>query len=235
MFVRNHMEVDPATVGPETLLGCAMDLMDARQTRFLAVVNDAGNLEGVLTDREVWWTICNLGEAALSRAVATVMDLSPKTVGPAAHLDEALLLFCEDDAPDALAVVENRTLAGVLTRGRILGVIARVFGAGRLGSRIDVALLNGKEDLASAFEVLRDCQAELICATAGRVRDDGADPVLSIRLAQADGQGVERALARAGLLLLVPEGEPIERSNGNGHSGNGHGQHTPAVGFPPTR
>jgi Mg/Co/Ni transporter MgtE len=213
------MEPNPVTIRPEAPVSAALDLMEKHSLRFLAVVEDRAWLVGALTDRDLWWTICQLGEEALHRPVHTVMDPDPPRIDIHSQIEDALLRMCEDDEPDALAVVSHERVVGIMTRQHVLSSMLRILGSDRAGSRVDVALLNKRDDLACAFEVLRSLEVDLLSATAGSTRDDGADPVLSMRFADGDARpGVERAMARAGLLLLVPEHERVAPANGNGRA-----------------
>lgn len=207
VFVRNHMQSELVTVSPETSLGRAITMMDQAALRALPVVDHGGLLRGMLGERDVWWCICQDGEAALARSVQEVMDPDPPTIGLNAHFDDALRMFSDDRDPDVVAVVGEGRLAGVLTRRSFLGMVSRLWRAEHAGHRVEVSLGNGKDDLAIAFEVLRRSPAELVCASVACSRDDGDDPVLALRLANGEGKLLERELSRAGLVLLVPESE----------------------------
>lgn len=218
------MQRDAACIPPQSLLGQAITAMEQCALRALPVVDHGGRLCGMLGDRDIWWRICQDGEAALIKSVEEVMDSDPPTIGLHAHFDEALRLFCDDRDPDALAVVSGGLFVGLLTRPSFMGMISRLLGGAHTGQRVEVALGNGKEDLAIAFEVLRRSPAELLCASVACSRDDGDEPVLALRLSDGGAKLLERDLARAGLVLLVPEDElncPVPGSvahNGNGHS-----------------
>ena len=53
------------------------------------------------------------------------------------------------------------------------------------------------------------CDAELSSAIAARVRDDGDEPALYLRIAGSNRPAVESELRQAGLIPLVPENEMV--------------------------
>lgn len=67
--------------------------------------------------------------------------------------------------------------------------------------------MNPSEDLAVAFDVVRRMQTAVLSAIASCIRDDGAEPVLLLRLKGLDPGPIEKSMADAGLILLVPEEE----------------------------
>src|SRR3990172_6738808 len=53
MKVKEVMTRDPLTIDPEAPLGTAMDVMRRKRIRHLPVVDDAGRLMGIITDRDL--------------------------------------------------------------------------------------------------------------------------------------------------------------------------------------
>lgn len=53
MKVKDVMTREPITVDPEAPLGTAMEVMRRKRIRHLPVVNDAGRLMGIITDRDL--------------------------------------------------------------------------------------------------------------------------------------------------------------------------------------
>lgn len=53
MKVKDAMSKDPVTIDPEAPLRAAADLMRAKGIRHLPVVDGAGSLVGILTDRDL--------------------------------------------------------------------------------------------------------------------------------------------------------------------------------------
>lgn len=138
MNVREVMTSDPVTIGPGTPLPDATRLMKQRGIRHLPVVDDAGRLLGVLTDRDIRHAAFvpalaeYLGwEARRLKAprVRDVMTWSVVTTHPDATLVQAGLTMFQRRI-GSLPVVDNGRLVGILTERDILAALAE-------GSRIE--------------------------------------------------------------------------------------------------
>jgi len=69
MLVKNAMTKDPFTIDPEAPLGTAIDVMRTNNVRHLPVVDDAGQLIGIITDRD-------LRHAAFAPAIEEYLSVS---------------------------------------------------------------------------------------------------------------------------------------------------------------
>ncbi len=131
-MVKYVMTENPVTVGPDTPLRQAVNLMRERKIRHLPVVDDGGRLVGILTDRDV-------RHAALVPALAEhlaweprrlkalrvrdVMTWSVVTTHPEATLAQAGMTMFQRRI-GSLPVVENGRLVGILTETDILGALS---------------------------------------------------------------------------------------------------------------
>ena len=70
MKVREVMAKDPVTIDPEAAVGSALDVMRANHVRHLPVVDEAGALMGIITDRD-------LRHAAFAPAVQEYRSVRP--------------------------------------------------------------------------------------------------------------------------------------------------------------
>ena len=71
MFVENAMTKDPFTIDPEAPLGTAIDVMRTKNIRHLPVVDEAGQLVGIITDRD-------LRQAAFAPAIEEYLSASAR-------------------------------------------------------------------------------------------------------------------------------------------------------------
>lgn len=141
MKVKDVMAKDPFTIDPAAPLGTAMDMMRTKELRHLPVVDEAGRLMGIITDRD-------LRQAAFSPALAeylsagaqrrirqlgqTLEDLRVRdamtwvvvTTHPDASLAHAALIMSERRV-GSLPVVENGKLVGMLTERDVLEALSR--------------------------------------------------------------------------------------------------------------
>ena len=141
MKVKDVMAKGPITIDPEAPLGTALDVMRTKQVRHLPVVDDAGQLVGIITDRD-------LRQAAFAPAVAEFLSVRAqrrlRVLGerlenlrvrdamtwvvvqthPEAPLAHAALVMSERRV-GSLPVVDGGKLVGLLTERDVLGALSR--------------------------------------------------------------------------------------------------------------
>jgi acetoin utilization protein AcuB len=141
MKVRDAMTRDPLTIDPEAALGTAIDVMRTKGLRHLPVVDDGGQLIGIITDRDLRHAafapalaeflpasaqarLRQLGEALENLRVRDAMTWSVVTTHPDASLAHAALLMSERRV-GGLPVVEQGRLVGMLTERDVLEALSR--------------------------------------------------------------------------------------------------------------
>ena len=204
MFVGNHMTLDPVTVRPNTTVVRVAEIARHKSIRHLPVVDDAGRLVGMVTDRDIRSAVGYDPTQHLDLHVEEIMTPDPNTISADAPLEDAVIQMCKRRF-GALPVMEQGRLVGIITRHDIVVAMYNLLGLDREGMRIEVALPERKSDLAAALDAVRRCDGELISAITARVRDDGSEPALYLRIAGASKHTVENELRNAGLILLAPE------------------------------
>ena len=127
MNVRDLMTTNPITVGPETLVLDARQLMIDKRFRHV-LITEGPKLLGIVTDRDIR---LNLPSPATSLSVweinyllarltvASVMTKSLVTVSPRQDSREAALLML-DHKIGALPVVDGGQLVGIITETDLL-------------------------------------------------------------------------------------------------------------------
>jgi acetoin utilization protein AcuB len=141
MKVKDVMAKDPFTIDPEAPLGTAIDVMRTRALRHLPVVDEAGQLIGIITDRDLRHAAfapavaeyLSAGAQHFTRRIAaTVENLRVRdvmtwvvvTTHPNASLAHAALIMSERRV-GSLPVVENGKLVGILTERDVLQALTR--------------------------------------------------------------------------------------------------------------
>lgn len=131
MKVKDAMSKDPLTIDPEAPLGTAMDVMRTKEVRHLPVVDEAGQLIGIITDRDLRLACLapvveeylsararrgarQLGQTLEDLRVRDFMTWVVVTVHPDASLAHAALIMSERRV-GSLPVIENGRLVGMLT------------------------------------------------------------------------------------------------------------------------
>jgi acetoin utilization protein AcuB len=139
-LVRDVMTKAPLTIDPEAPLGTAVAAMRERALRHLPVVDDAGRLVGVVTDRDLRGAVFgpafaeHLSAAARTRlrALATtleeirvrdVMTWGSLTISPDAPVAQAAAVMLTAGV-GCLPVVEEAQLVGIVTERDALKALA---------------------------------------------------------------------------------------------------------------
>ncbi len=204
MFVEDYMTPDPQTVAASASLGHAQDLMRTRDVRHLAVVDESGRLVGLLTDLDVRSAIGYDERLGAKLTVSEVMTADPATIPVTATLDDALSILCSKRF-GALPVVRGKGLVGIITRSDLLRAFYEVMGLDEPSRRVEVALPNGCTDLACVFKALASCEERVISTVVSRMRRDGGEPSLYLRIAGTESREVEKRLRDAAAIVLAPE------------------------------
>jgi acetoin utilization protein AcuB len=136
MKVKDVMARNPISIDPQALVGTALDVMRTKHIRHLPVVDEAGALVGVVTDRDLRHAALapavqeylsarahrmarQLGQTLESLRVRDVMTWAVVTTGPEAPLLYAALIMFESRV-GSLPVLEDGRLVGLLTEQDIL-------------------------------------------------------------------------------------------------------------------
>ena len=143
MKVKEVMTRDPITIDPEAPLGTAMDVMRQKRIRHLPVIDDAGRLLGIITDRDLRQAtfapalaehlslgaqrrLRGIGQALEDLRVKHAMTWVVVTTDPEATIARAAVVMFERRI-GSLPVVEDGRLVGILTERDLLLALAREF------------------------------------------------------------------------------------------------------------
>jgi CBS domain-containing membrane protein len=135
--VRDVMTRDPKTLGRNDQLSLADDLMQQERIRHLPVLDEDGELVGIVSQRDLFRgalaRALGYGETAQRRmlgmlVVKEVMSTQLVTVGPDAPIADAARTMV-DRKIGCLPVVEGGKLVGILTESDFVEVLA---GRGKL-------------------------------------------------------------------------------------------------------
>lgn len=121
--VREVMSREVSTLDANENLSIADDVMNLGRIRHMPVVDEAGALVGIVSQRDIFRgalaRLLGYGDRAQSKLIATlsvkdVMTRDPVTIGPDAQLSEAAQTLYEKKY-GCLVVVENEKIVGILT------------------------------------------------------------------------------------------------------------------------
>ncbi len=146
--VADAMSRDPIVVRPETSLNEAIQILAERRISGLPVVDDAGQVVGIISETDLMWQQTGVTppayimfldsviflknpteyerdlHKALGQTVGEVMSRDPITISPDKSLRDAAQLMHDQDVR-RLPVLDNQgQVIGILTRGDIVRAMA---------------------------------------------------------------------------------------------------------------
>ncbi len=204
MFVDNYMKHDPFTVGENALLATASQLMQLHHILHLPVVDHSRRLVGILSDRDVRSAVGFDRTLHERLTVAETMTVDPVTIRADDTIEYALEILSTNKF-GALPVMRAGKLAGIITTSDVLRAFHEVLGLTEDGHRIEVALPEGRVDLANIFQALQEGGHEVISAVVSRTRCDGGEPSLYLRVPLDQRKSIEQCLRKSLAILLAPE------------------------------
>jgi acetoin utilization protein AcuB len=150
MLVQDYMSQPPVVISPNTPISDALMMMRERSIRRLPVVDPAGRLIGIVSDKDllhaepspatslsIWEITYLLGRITVEQ----VMTRDVLTVGPTTPLEEAAQIMV-DRKIGGLPVVEADQVLGVITETDIFRVFALLLGAHERGTGVTATAID---------------------------------------------------------------------------------------------
>jgi len=204
MFVEDYMTSNPHVIAIDASLSEAQQLIHTHHIHHLPVLDDSGRLTGIISDRDVRSAVGFDKSLGAKLLVSEVMTHDPITISAKSTIDEALKVFGMHRF-GALPVVRFKELVGILSRSDLLRAFYLVLGLDVPGKRVEIALPNSMADLVHAFKALETNEHALISAVVSRMRRDGSEPSLYLRIAEDYAKKIEKQLTDATMIVLEPE------------------------------
>lgn len=170
MLVKGWMTTDPVTISPDTSVMKASQLMKEHNVRRLPVVNEAGALVGIVSDRD-------LKEASPSKAttldvhelyyllselkVKDIMTRRIITIGPEETIEKAAVLMLENKVT-GLPVLESGKVVGILSQGDVFRVLTAITGIYRGGIQFALNLEDRPGTIKEVADVIRKHGATMV-------------------------------------------------------------------------
>jgi CBS domain-containing protein len=117
--VRDVMTPQPQTVQRLTAVRFAAGLMEREDVGSLPVVEEDGELVGIVTDRDIALRVVGAGRDPETTQVGEILTEHPVLVFPDESLDDALELMAKHQVR-RLPVVADRQLVGVLAQADVV-------------------------------------------------------------------------------------------------------------------
>lgn len=170
MLVKDRMTLNPVTVKPDVSVTDALRLMSEKKIRRLPVLDGAGKLVGIVSDRDLLqaspspatslaiWEIHELLaklniEKTMTREVITVTEDTP--------LEEAARVMV-DHKIGGLPVMKGDDLVGIISESDLFKTLLELLGGRRQGVRITVATTGAKGTLADVTNTIYQAGGNIV-------------------------------------------------------------------------
>ncbi len=217
MLVRSYMTPNPVTIRPESDFLAAVAILKAARFSSLPVVTAAGELVGILTDKDVAAASPPSVDTLEPRkpdyygvhlCVRQVMDPHYVAIGPDVPLEEAALVMLQERV-NRLLIVEGGRLIGIITASDIFRQLVNILGGGSSAVRLTVEVDNVPGQLAQLTGAIASAGGNIISVATAFKTDERV--ALTLRVEGADWQVLQQVLAqkcRATILHACGPGVP---------------------------
>ncbi len=211
MHVGRKMTTDLITVTPDTPLVNARDLLRERNIKQLPVVDDQGNLVGILTDRDIkqaWaspattLSIYELTYVLQKLTVESVMVKDLITITPDATIERAAKIL-HDRKIGSLPVVEDDKLVGIITSTDLMEVLLDGLGIREESGRLEVLVKDRIGVLAGVCNILREANISIVSMVTLPLHMYPGIFELVIRVNSTDRETAVERLSQAGYRVIT--------------------------------
>ena len=211
MHVGRKMTTDLITVTPDTPLVNARDLLRERNIKQLPVVDDQGNLVGILTDRDIkqaWaspattLSIYELTYVLQKLTVESVMVKDLITITPDATIERAAKIL-HDRKIGSLPVVEDDKLVGIITSTDLMEVLLDGLGIKEESGRLEVLVKDRIGVLAGVCNILKEANISIVSMVTLPLHMYPGTFELVIRVNSPDRETAVERLSQAGYRVIT--------------------------------
>lgn len=209
MFVRYCMTPNPITIKPDTPIFEALNIMKKNNIRQLPVVDKAGSLVGIVTEREILTvspspastlSIYEMNYLLSKMQVKDIMNRQLVTVSPDLNIEDAALIM-RDRKIGSLLVLEKENLVGIITQTDIFDAMLRAFGIRKAGTRIVIETEDRVGALAELLQIVKEHRINVI-GVASLEKSDRMVQIM-LRLSTADASELVDDIKQKGFHVIA--------------------------------
>ncbi len=211
MYVGRIMNTYLMTVPPDTNLQKAKEIIDEKRIHHLLVVDKTGNLIGIVSDRDVKQSsaspatslsVHELNYLLTQLTVEPIMAKKIITISPGTTIERAALIM-QKNRINALPVIEDEKLVGIITSTDVMRVLLRAIGFGEGSARFAVLVEDRIGIIAQVSRILKDQQISIRSLVTWPEKDYSGIYQLVMRVASKDKDDAVSALSNQGFKVLT--------------------------------
>jgi acetoin utilization protein AcuB len=209
MLVRERMSTKPVTISADAPITEALRVMRHNQVRRLPVVNDAGQVVGIVSEKDLLYaspspatslSIYEMHTMLTQLPVTEVMTKEIITVTADTPLEEAARIMA-DNKIGGLPVMENGRLVGIITETDIFKVFLELLGAREKGLRLTLEIPERKGEMARITTAIARLGGNIL-ALGTFLGDDPTTAVVTVKVEDVPIDMLEAAMQDLGLYVL---------------------------------
>ncbi len=210
-FMRERIQRNPATIGPDASFFEARKLIHEKGVRHLPVVDKKNKLVGIVTDRDIReaapsdattlsfyelnYLLENLKVSAFMIPREKLFVITPDTL-----VEEAVQLM-HDNKIGCLPVLEGDKLFGIFTETDALEHLVEIFGLREKGTRLTVALEDKPGTMLGILEIFKKHNVNVISIVSPSYKVEGKR-LVTIRIRTESYDGIVKDLEKADYPVL---------------------------------
>ncbi len=209
MLVGERMTRNPVTIQDTASIDDGLHLMRQRKVRRLPVVDAAGKMVGIVSDKDLLHaapspattlSVYELHYLLAKLTVKQVMSSPVITVTSDTPLEEAARIMA-DNKIGGLPVVDDGKLAGIITETDIFKILVELLGARTAGLRFTVSAPSQKGVFARLTQAIADRGGNILSMVNYAAPEAGFDRV-TLKVVGIDQAAVREAAAQADVTLI---------------------------------
>jgi len=201
MMVGERMTRNPVTISENASIDDGLHLMRERRVRRLPVLDDAGRMVGIVSDKDLLHaapspatslSVYELHYLLSKLTIKKVMSSPVITVNPNTPLEEAARIMA-DNKIGGLPVTQDGALVGIITETDIFKILLELLGARVAGLRVTLAVREGKGVLAGLTRAIADLGANIVSLVTFAGDHEG-ERLITVKVGDVDAEALRQAL-----------------------------------------
>ncbi|MCW1928545.1 acetoin utilization AcuB family protein [Bhargavaea beijingensis] len=208
MILEEIMNTEVVTLGPGHTIREARERMEDKKIRHLPIVDDQGEIIGIVSDRDLKEAIPSslIGKQDLSvydTPLSEIMTQDPLVGHPLDFVEEAAVIFYEHGI-GCLPVVTAGKVVGIITETDLLYRYIELTGASKPGSQIEVRVPDVAGVLFGVSKVFYDHNANVLSVLVYPDKERLDHKILVIRVKTMNPLEIIEELRKEGYDVLWP-------------------------------
>lgn len=171
MFVRDRMSTPAVTITPDKVFREALKLMHGNRFRQLPVVDDGGELVGIIAERDLMYpspsrqgspSVWELNRLLATAQVREAMTKKVITTTPDTPIEDVARLMAENKIGGLPVLDEHKHVIGVITETDIFKALVEMFTGGSPGLRLTLELPERKDVLLELGHAISDLGGNIV-------------------------------------------------------------------------